>query len=177
MTGVKVHKYARPDSRVESNSVKLQEIDRLASGTTPSKDDGNQTDKWFIGFGAKESISVPRNAVPKPLLDTLKNPALTSEVLSKKGYDRSKFQITGLHAGDESRVEIALLVNGGGGGFADVMPGEDGFIITVPELFEFEGRSFSADEFLQAVNAAKAQFKIRSTSGATTASDGGAESS
>ena len=163
MTRVKVLKYVRPVSKAENNSPKLHVRERSASASTLSKANRNQIDKWFIGFDAKESIKVPRNAIPKPLLDVLKKPMLTPANSNKTNYDRSKFQLTGLHAGDESRVEIALLAEEGGGGFADVMPGKGGFVITVPELFEFEGKSFTADEFLQAVKAAKAQFQIRDT--------------
>lgn len=175
MTGAKVLKYVRPGSKSENNIAKFKVRERPASASTLSKDNHNQIDKWFIGFDAKESINVPKNAIPKPLLDVLKKPMLTPANSNKTKYDRSKFQLTGLHAGDESRVEIALLAEGGGGGFADVMPGKGGFVITVPELFEFEGKSFTADEFLQAINSAKAQFQIRSTPIATNASGSGAK--
>ena len=177
MNSVKVPKYVSRSSAVENASAKPQKKEGRESELAPSKDSRNQTDKWFIGFNAKESINVPRNAVPKQLLDVLKKPALTSIKSDKTEYDRSQFLLTGLHSGDESRVEIALIAEGGGGGFADVMPDKNGYVITVPELFEFEGKSFTGDEFLQAVNAAKAQFQRRGTPITTNTFDDGAEKS
>lgn len=173
MAGTKVHTYVRPGLKAENNLTKFKARERPASASTLSIDNYDQSDRWFIGFDCKESINVPKNAIPKPLLDVLKKPMLPTEHSNNAKYDRSKFQFTGLHGGDESRVEISLLAEGGGRGFADVMPGSGGFVITVPELFEFEGKSFTADEFLQAINAAKAQFQIRSTPIETNASGSG----
>lgn len=173
MTAAKVPKSIRLGSKDENNVPKSQARDEPSSASTIFENNYHEVDKWFIGFDAKESINVPRDAIPKPFLDVLKKPISTPEHLKKTEFDRSKFQLTGLHAGDDSRVGIALLTEGGGGGFADVMPGKSGFVITVPELFEFESKSFTADKFLQAINAAKAQFQIRSTPIATNASGSG----
>jgi hypothetical protein len=161
MTGAKLLRDVRPEAKAENHATKLKAREGPASASALFGDDRGQMDEWFIGFGAKEGILVPRNAMPRPLLHVLRNPISTPVRADKMAYDRSKFLLTGLHAGDESRVEIALLTEGGGGGFADVMPGRGGFLITVPELSEFEEKAFTADEFLQAIHAAKAQFQIR----------------